>query len=178
MLKDDKKHIEGYLKGNQREFFEITSWIMVIVKNEYWGLKDHWADIIQDIRMKLFINLQQKKLRDTSSLKTYVYRISKYTCIDYLRKKYRTEVLNIGNVEVEDPNNNFSSLIENERKQILRRIIFKMTEKCRKTLELVFIEKLTYKKIGSLLHIAEGTVKSRVSRCIQEAIRLREKFAD
>jgi len=175
MLSTDKKLIEGYLNGNQREFFEISDWINTVVKNEYWGLNNDWADIIQDIRIKLYINLKQKKFHHSASLKTYVCRIAKYTCIDYLRNKYRTKEINAESIDIEDDNNNFLSLVQKEQKQILRQILFELTEKCRKTLQLVFIEKLSYKKISSELNIAEGTVKSRVSRCIKKAIELRKK---
>ncbi len=178
MQKNDKILIRGYLNGSQKEFFEISSWISTVVKNDYWGLKDHWADIVQDVRMKLYINLKQKSFRHSSSLKTYVYRVAKYTCIDYLRKKYRTENVDIDTVEIEDQSNNFTSFVQKEQREILRTIFTKLSERCRKTLKLVFLEKLSYKKIASQLKIAEGTVKSRVSRCIEDAIKWRKKIAD
>jgi len=178
MLKNDKNLIQGYLNGNQKEFFEISTWINTVIKNDYWGLKNHWADIVQDVRMKLYLNLKQETFLHSSSLKTYVYRVAKYTCIDYLRKKYRTENVDINTVEIEDRNNHFISLVQKEQREILKIIFLKLSERCRKTLKLVFLEKLSYKKIASQLKIAEGTVKSRVSRCIEEAIKWRKKIAE
>jgi len=178
MLKKDRILIQGYLNGNQKEFFEISGWINTVVKNDYWGLKDHWADILQDVRMKLYLNLKQETFRHSSSLKTYVYRVAKYTCIDYLRKKYRTENVDISTVEIEDQNNNFLSLVQREQREILRIIFLKLSERCRTTLKLVFLKQLSYKKIALQLKIAEGTVKSRVSRCIEEAIKWRKKIVE
>jgi len=178
MAEDDKKLIEGYLKGQQREFFEITSWISTVVKNEYWGLKEYWDDIIQDVRMKLYINLKGEKFRYTSSLKTYVYRIAKYTCIDYLRRKYRAEEVSTDFIELEEEKDAFAALLQKEQQQIVRQIFFELSETCRKILQMVFVEKLSYKEISSRLNIAEGTVKSRVSRCIEKAIQLRKKFLE
>ena len=60
----------------------------------------------------------------------------------------------------------------------IRLIFLDLTEQCRKTLRLVFFEKQCYKRIGEMLGIAEGTVKSRVSRCLEKAIALRERFAE
>ncbi|MBN1415672.1 MAG: hypothetical protein JW973_11275, partial [Bacteroidales bacterium] len=51
-----------------------------------------------------------------------------------------------------------------------------IAEPCREILRLVFGEKLSYRMISKLLNIAEGTVKSRVSRCISKAIELKEKY--
>lgn len=175
---DNEKLIEGYLKGQQREYFEITSWIATVVKNDYWSLKDYWDDIIQDVRMKLYINLKQKKFRYTSSLKTYVCRMAKYTCIDYLRRKYHDREVTIDSVDVKEEEETFATLIRKEQEQIFRQIFLELPEKCREILQVVFVEKLSYKEISSQLGIAEGTVKSRVSRCIEKAIQLRKKFSE
>lgn len=178
MSRSDQALIQGYLKGNQREFLIISNWINLVVKNEYWGLKDYWADIIQDVRMKVYINLEQKKFRQSSKLKTYVFRIAKYTCIDYLRRKYRTEEVSIENTEIADDKDQFKSLVRKEQEHLLRQIFIQLTQTCRQILKMAFIQKLSYKKIASLLGIAEGTVKSRVARCIEKAIQLRAEFAE
>jgi len=177
-LKNNEDFIKGYLLGHQDEYCEITNWIATVVKNDYWGLKEDWDDIIQDVRMKLYINLKQKRFRSSSSLKTYVYRIAKYTCIDYLRKKYRTKEVSIDSVEVKEEKDAFATLIRKEQEQIVRQIFLELAERCRKILQMVFIEKLSYKEISSRLGVAEGTVKSRVSRCIEKAIRLGKKFSE
>ena len=178
MLKKDQILIKGFLVGSQKEYFEISSWINTVIKNDYWGLKEDWADVLQDVRMKLYLNFRQKSFLHSSSLKTYVYRVTKYTCIDYLRKKYRCHEMNIDSIEIIDPADSFVSLVQKEQKELLHHIFQKLTERCRTTLRLVFVEKLSYKKIASNLNIAEGTVKSRVFRCIEEANLWRKKFVD
>ncbi len=174
----DKKLIAGFVNGSQKEFFEISGWISAIVKSEYWGLKDDWTDIVQDVRIKLYINFQQKSFRHSSSLKTYVSRVTKYTCIDYLRKKYRKREVSIDAIDIEDSADTFKSMVLREQQEMLRAILSKISERCRRTLRLVFVEGLSYKKVAAILNIAEGTVKSRVFRCIEEAILWRKKLLD
>ena len=152
--------------------------VLAVVRNDYWSLKDHWEDILQDVRTKLYINLKHQYFRKQSCLKTYVCRVAKYTCIDYLRKQYRANPVNLDHVQLADPKDPYESLLLSERQHIIRRIFLGLTEQCRKTLSLVFLEKQHYKSIGETLGIAEGTVKSRVSRCLEKAIELRERFAD
>ena len=176
MIPDDEKRIEGYLNGNQNAFFEISGWIETVVKNGYWGLNNDWADIIQDVRTKLYVNLKFDKFHFSSSLKTYVFRIAKYTCIDYLRKKYRSDKKEEAPDRKAEKSDQLASVIESEERQILRQILNTMKDQCRKILKMVFLEELPYRKIGAQLHIAEGTVKSRVSRCIQKAIQLRRRY--
>lgn len=178
MYFDNTKQLIGdYLKGNQRAFFQITSWITPIVKSDYWGLREHWDDIIQDVRIKIYLNLKQKKFRYQSNLKTYVCRIAKNTCIDYLRKSYLLERTNIDSNSLDEKNDQLSSLIQKEDQEIIHHIFQKLPEMCRQVLQMVFIDSLPYKKISKLLGVAEGTVKSRVSRCIHKANQLHEIFS-
>jgi RNA polymerase sigma-70 factor, ECF subfamily len=169
--------IEGYIKGEVREFFIITGWIEKVVNNYNWGLKDYSEDIIQDVRLKVYLNLKESKFRRASMFKTYVYRIAKYTCIDFLRKSYRQQVTNdsdlIENIAESD---SFDGMIKKEKEEIVHFILEELAAMCRETLQLVFVKKLTYSEISAILNIAEGTVKSRVSRCIGKALQLKEKY--
>jgi len=173
---DQKKLIEGYIKGSAREFFIVTNWIDQVVNHYSWGLRDFSEDIVQDVRLKLYMNLKHNKFRSASQLKTYVYRIAKYTCIDFLRKKMNQSAYEPDSSAIEANGNPLEDIIENEKKVILQRILNELASMCREMLELVLGEKQSYNEIGKILNIAEGTVKSRVSRCIKKAIELREKY--
>jgi RNA polymerase sigma factor (sigma-70 family) len=174
---NQNKLIEGYIKGDAREFFIITGWIEKVVSNFSWGLKDYSEDIIQDVRLKLYVNLKENRFQKASMLKTYVYRITKYTCIDFLRKSYKKQVTNyidlIEDIEEEDVSD---GMIIKEKERIVQTILGELAEMCRETLRLVFFERLSYYEISIILNIAEGTVKSRVSRCIGKAVQLKEKY--
>jgi RNA polymerase sigma factor (sigma-70 family) len=169
--------IEGYIKGDAREFFIITGWIEKVVSNFNWGLKDNSEDIVQDVRLKIYENLKENRFHNASLLKTYVYRIAKYTCIDFLRKSYNKQVTYtadlIEDVEEEDASD---GMIRQEREKIVQAILEELAEMCRETLQLVFVERLSYNEISTILNVAEGTVKSRVSRCIAKAVQLKEKY--
>jgi RNA polymerase sigma-70 factor (ECF subfamily) len=177
---NSRRLVEGFLQGRPREYFEITNWINEVVKNEYWGLREHWEDIIQDVKLKLYINLKQKRFRHTSSLRTYVSRIAKYTCIDYLRKKYRRQELSTdaSDFDIKEEADLFNKLLQKEQEEIFRQVFRQLSEMCQKVLRLAFLEKQPYKAISLKLGIPEGTLKSRISRCIEKAVRLRKKFTE
>jgi RNA polymerase sigma factor (sigma-70 family) len=174
---NQNKLIEGYIKGEAREFFIITGWIEKVVSNFNWGLKDYNEDIIQDVRLKIYENLKENRFHSASMLKTYVYRVAKYTCIDFLRKSYNRLEINTTdfaeNIEEEDASDR---MIKEEKERIAQTILEELADMCRETLQLVFVEKLSYNEISAILNIAEGTVKSRVSRCIGKAVQLKEKY--
>ena len=67
MRKEDNKLIKEYLQGNQQAFYIISNWIRTVVQNEYWGLRDQWPDIIQDVRMKLYLNLDKQNFQQKSN---------------------------------------------------------------------------------------------------------------
>jgi len=145
--------------------------------NHYsWGLNYFSEDIIQEVRLKVFVNLKDTNFRKSAQLKTYVYRIAKYTCIDFLRKAKAGTVENLDSLEIAEKNDALGDLISREKENILKTILKEIAEPCREILRLVFGEKLPYGMISKLLNIAEGTVKSRVSRCISKAIELKEKY--
>jgi RNA polymerase sigma-70 factor, ECF subfamily len=174
---DQNKLIEGYIKGEAREFYIITRWIESVVRNYEWGLKDFSEDIIQDVRLKVYLNLKQNLFQKTSLLKTYVYRIAKYTCIDYLRKSYPQRLSDETDLIADDENLDASEvMIKKEKEEIIQNILNNLAAICHETLQLVFIERLSYHEVGHYLNIAEGTVKSRVSRCIGKALQLKKKY--
>ncbi|MBN2762556.1 MAG: hypothetical protein JXR41_05665, partial [Bacteroidales bacterium] len=50
--------IRGYLQGEAREFYLITKWIEQVVNHYSWGLNYFSEDIIQEVRLKVFVNLK------------------------------------------------------------------------------------------------------------------------
>lgn len=170
------KLIQGYLKGDALEFLLVSGWIEQVVKNYNWGLKEFSEDIIQEVRLKLYLNLKENKFRNSSGLKTYVYRIAKYTCIDFLRRKKFQSGSEIITDNLKTDENPLDQLMGKEKEVIMNIILKEISSMCRDILQLVFGEKLSYIEISSLLNIAEGTVKSRVSRCLKKAVELKEKY--
>ena len=168
--------IEGYIKGKANAFFIITNWIEKVVSNYHWGLNEFYEDIMQDVRLKVYINLKQNKFRRNSSLKTYVCRIAKYTCIDYIRKTHKQQPDSNEIDNAEESNNVLDQIIDREKETVIQTILKEIATMCREMLQLVFMERMSYSEISVILNIAEGTVKSRVSRCLKKAVQLKEKY--
>lgn len=122
--------------------------------------------------------MKENKFEFASSLKTYVYRIAKFTCIDYLRKyssKEQKETELIGLQSDEDPE---EELEEKEERKILWRIYRVMSSECRDLWKMIFYENLSYLQVAQKLSIKEGTVKSRFARCKEKAIELRKRLIE
>lgn len=176
--KEDQRIVDAFLSGSEKECRIINQWISRVVQLNSWGLKAYSDDITQDVMIKLYNNLKDTKFRFVSSLKTYVSRITKFTCIDYLRKYLSKEQKEVELLEIPSDDDPESDLEQKQEKKILWRIYRLMSSECRDLWKMIFWENLSYLQIAQQLSIHEGTVKSRFARCKEKAIGLRKKLAE
>jgi len=176
--KEDRGLVEGFLAGKKHEYQTIIRWISQVVKLNSWGLNKYYEDITQDVLLKLHNNLKENKFEFAASLKTYVYRIAKFTCIDYLRKYSLKEQKETKLVEARSNDDPEEEMEKREERKILWRIYRLMSAECRQLWRMIFYENLSYLQIAQKLHIKEGTVKSRFARCKEKAIALRKKLIE
>jgi len=171
-----REMIDGFLAGGKKEYRTISGWISKVVKLNSWGLEEYSSDIIQDVLLKVYDNLKENRFEGTASLKTYVYRIAKFTCIEYLRKHSSKRKRETRLVEMPNNHNPESDMMNKEERKTLWRVYRLMSVECRQLWKMVFWESLSYLKIAERLGIKEGTVKSRFARCKEKAIGLRRKL--
>jgi RNA polymerase sigma-70 factor (ECF subfamily) len=172
----DEQLIKGYIDGDTTAYRDITRWVRTVVDSRHWGLNHQREDIIQEVHKRLFENLSRNRFRSGSSLKTYVFQISKYTCIEFLRRKIRARAVDIDSVELRDdapgPEQELASV---EWTQNAAGAVASLPGNCRELFELIFIERLPYQEIGRRLGVAEGTVKSRTWRCRDQLAKILRK---
>ena len=82
----DKEIIQGYLAGNATEYDTIVEWIQEVIRARIWVEKAWIDDVVGDTIEKLLIIFRNNGFQHSSSLKTYVQRVARYTIIDYLRR--------------------------------------------------------------------------------------------
>jgi RNA polymerase sigma factor (sigma-70 family) len=174
----DLKLIVDYQKGESKAHSRIHGWISAVVRNSDWGFQSDVEDIIQDVKMKLLENFQDGKFGFRSSVKTYIWRVTKYTCIDYLRCRKSLPSFDTSLPEIADPHANpEKEVYEKEQKEIFMAIFKGLPEYCRHLWRMVWHQKLPYARIAQILDISEGTVKSRFARCKEKAIELGRKLS-
>lgn len=116
-------------------------------------------DILQDVYIKASNNLQQLKMK--GSLKSWLYRITRNTIMDYYRQRTNFEELPDEIVsEMVDP-------IEENHKALsscIRPLLQELPEKYRIPLELSELEGMSQKDIALKLGLSLSGAKSRVQR--------------
>jgi RNA polymerase sigma-70 factor (ECF subfamily) len=175
---NDVELVRGFIRGERKAYSTVDGWITKVVRHPRWSLGTDTADIAQDVRLILFENLQSNKFQFRSSLKTYVSRVAKYTCIDHLRCRKHLLSIEEKEIELEDTGKDPSeALNEKEQKALFLDIFQSLPQHCRDLWRMIWEEKLPYQKVAERLKISEGTVKTRVFRCKEKAIELGRKIS-
>ena len=126
------------------------------------GNHEDALDTVQEVFIKIFNKISS--FNGESSLSTWIFRITKNTCYDHLRKNKK-------NIEGEIPENMADAspmpdelFQKKEVRMAVRAALSSLPPKYKTVLLLREYEALSYGEIAKVLDISEGTVKSRISR--------------
>lgn len=144
--------IKKAIKGDEKAFEklminylqDIYNYISIKVNNE-----NDINDIIQETMLAVFEGLRNYQF--TSSFKTWVLAITRRKIADFYRNKYATTTL---------PLENCPHIQAKEYKDIYE-IIGHLPDDDQELLNLIFVQRLSYKEISQILNIPIGTIKSR-----------------
>jgi len=182
MEENDENLIKEYLGGNQESFKLLIERHTSSIYNfsvRFVG-KDYAKDIVQDVFLKVWKNIERFDIKK-ASFKTWIFRITRNTITDYLRKKKMIPFSFLNSEE-----ENFADSIEDEvvlpdealakieDVELLNNLLNKMPINYREVLVLYYQEDMTFKEIGELLGKPLNTVKSYYRRAL---IMLRELLA-
>jgi RNA polymerase sigma-70 factor (ECF subfamily) len=169
MKTSDQELIQLYLKGREdalelliRKYLKpIYGYVFRFVQNQQDA-----EDLTQEIFLKMWRNL--KKFKKGKSFKSWLFKIAKNTCFDFLRKKKGNLALNLENLDILA---DFApSLIEEVEKENwiekIKKGIEKLPLKMQKVLDLYYNLGLNFREISEVLGEPVNTIKSRHRRAI------------
>jgi RNA polymerase sigma-70 factor (ECF subfamily) len=168
---------ESYLRGDKATYKQVDRWINQVTNLSVWHFVEDVEDINSIVHLKLFSALKAERFRGESSFRTYVQRMTRYTCIDQVRSQ-RVERA-VDPEELPLPSGSERPDVaheESEERRIFVKIFRAVGPECQKLWRMIFSESLNYKEIGAMLHLPEGTVKRKVHECKKMAIELKEKL--
>nr|WP_255301683.1 RNA polymerase sigma factor [Bacillus sp. AFS040349] len=126
-----------------------------------WTLVD---DIMQEVYLKIF--LKRDTFEKKSTMKSWLYSITRNQCIDYLRSKTKSIVLTENFEELKVTNHNSAELeaLKRLEKESLYATINSLPMKYKKLLILYHFNHFTYKEISKLLNKDISFVKNNIFR--------------
>ncbi|MHA1778494.1 MAG: RNA polymerase sigma factor [Candidatus Heimdallarchaeaceae archaeon] len=160
----------------------ISDRITPIIKYKLFQVQD-WEDARQQSLMEIVIAV--KRLKKINNLWGLVKKIVYSTIVDFNRLHKRHSQRNCkpsrNGSDKEDWTNYFPDPKDDqssyyERKDLLIYVFQKLDKECRELIKVVFLEDIKYSEIASRLGISEGTLRVRIHRCKEKAMRLRDEY--
>ncbi|WP_341216695.1 RNA polymerase sigma-70 factor [uncultured Wocania sp.] len=176
MIKKEQKKPISINQSSKKDLFDLLynlhySLLLHIVQ-QYVPTNEDAEEVMQDVFMKVWDKMDQIDIN--KNVTGYLFRITRNTCLDFLRSKRHALALETNSLQQKNllnfhalTNNTASTIIENELIILINESVQLLPEKCR----LVFIksrfEGLKHKQISSELNISTKTVENHISKAIK-----------
>jgi RNA polymerase sigma-70 factor (ECF subfamily) len=134
-------------------------------------LPPHTAeDAFQEVFARAYEHLN--RLRDDAAIRPWLAQLTRRIAIDALRADARERAADVAEIERIDTSAQ-DRLDRIEQAIAVRAALAELPEHCSEVLDRFFARDESYATIGAALDIPQGTIASRISRCLSK---LREKF--
>lgn len=175
----NKSYINKIRHGDTHAFEELVQYNTPFVMSVCLSLmknKHDAEDACQEVFLKVWKSLS--RFREESAFTTYLYTVSRNTCLDILKKNSKNECEEIPEVLADGNDTPEEQYIKHEFNELLEECLNALEENMRTVLLLREKAGLSYTEIAETLLISEGTVKSRISRAREKLLKLmKEKNA-
>jgi len=178
----EKELVQQLRAGNEQAVRQLyndafTYCASFVTKNN--GTPEDARGLFQDVLIVLYKKLDNPDFAINSSLKTYLYAITKNLWFTHLRKTKKTGLHLV--VDEEDTPLEFSEdgselkAKQEQEEQLLEleEHLRNHSEECQQLLRLFFYEKKNYREVAALMDYSESYVRKKKMKCIQT---MREKF--
>ena len=175
---NERRLVEAFLHGDGEAVRTIQDWVGAVIRHRAWRLQMS-DDLEQDVLVELVRVLGAGRFEGRSSLKTFVQRVAKYTCLDAIRRETRREIVALEETaepEATPGDDPEQKLDDRELARLCYAVLEALPEPCARLLRRILRDEPAYEELAAELDVAVGTVKSRVARCRQRAEALRSRF--
>jgi RNA polymerase sigma factor (sigma-70 family) len=161
---DDARLVARCLDGNEDAWGELVerySRYVYAIATRGYGLRDHDAeDVFQEVFARTYEHLSS--LRDTGALGPWIGQLARRTSIDRIRASSREQV----SAEPPEPVPDEDPLERIDAAVVVREALRMLPGHCQEILDRFFARDESYRTISSALDVPEGTIASRISRCL------------
>ena len=186
--------IEGLIRHDRNAFRELVgSHRKKVIRTAFYFTQnmEDAEELAQDIFMETIESIRH--FRKSSSLSTWIYRITVNKSLNLVRKNKRKKIFSsledlfskkseVHGQDCPEPSHSSTKLEENERRELLSRSIQSLPENQRITFILSKYDGLSYKEIAevmnisipsveSLLHRARGNLQKKLARHFSEYVK-------
>lgn len=176
MVKERYKSLEEFKDSLGKKGLSALDEIYLDYKSEFINFSKKYniseedaSDIYQDSIIAFYENIVNGKLKElTSSIKTYIFSIGKYSIFNRLKKESKTVSLDREHLENLDLRAIDFDFQPTSKSKIMKEAMEKLGDRCRKILVLFYYHSYS---IEALMHQLEykneNVVRSHKSRCLK-----------
>jgi RNA polymerase sigma-70 factor (ECF subfamily) len=163
----------GVLEGDEEAIGLVIRWIaQVLTWPRFWSLRKERSDLVQETLARVIASLKNGQFDPSKELHPYVQGIARHTALQAIEAAYRRRGREADDVEGTVWASTDPPLAESVAQQeLVRRVLDGASEECSLLMRLYFLEGKSYEEIAGELVVPVGTVKSRLSRCLDAAQR-------
>lgn len=159
--------LDGAVRELYRNYFDMVR--IYVINNS--GNQQDAEDIFQEVIASFIDIVQKNKFRGESSIKTFLYSLSRHTWLNELKRRGRAqareEKYERGKDTVEFDTSHF--IADRERKQEVIRLVDELGEACKKILMMFYYENLSMKDILEFMHYEnEQVVRNKKYKCLKQ----------
>lgn len=158
------------LAGDPEILGIVIRWIArVLATPRFWPLRPEWPDLQQEVMARVIESLRRDRFDPTRDLRVYVQAVARYTAVESLSAWYERSP----GRSMTDPPQERAGELETEvvSSQFARAVLECATDECRGLIRAYFYEQRSYEEIARAEGLPVGTVKSRLSRCLEKVHR-------
>lgn len=172
---DEREIIEQVKQGDDNAFGLLVERYQAKVYNlalRMTANPDDACDISQEVFLRAWRSLNAFQFE--SSFSTWLFRLAHNLCIDFLRSRKRKAAVSMTYADDEEEGAELAvpdpaptpeqALLASEDRKLIARAMDALPADQREILTMRAINDMSYGQIAQILHIQEGTVKSRLSR--------------
>lgn len=161
---DDARLVTRCLDGSEEAWGELVgrySRYVYAIATRGYGLRDHDAeDVFQEVFARTYEHLAS--LRDAGAIGPWIGQLARRTAIDRIRASGREEA----SAEPPEPDPGEDPFARIDAAMVVRGALAELPDHCREVLDRFFARDQSYRTISAALDVPEGTIASRISRCL------------
>ena len=142
----------------------FSRYVFAIAVQAYRLGHDDAEDVFQEVFSRVYKQLDS--LHNDSALRPWIGQLTRRLCIDRLRAGGRVRVT-ADDAELE-PADAVDRLEELEQALVVHEALATLPEQCREVLDRFFARDESYRTIGEALSLPQGTIASRIARCLEK----------
>ena len=179
--KEDTQLAAAYLRGEVWAVHKVQEWLKQVAWRYARELRQPQEDLVQELFLEVTGALRRGTFRGESQLKTYLFRLANFYCLNQLRSQRRRLMEQITVDEIAEgalrstDASPLDSILIRDMGRRLAALFAQIEPGCRQLWTMIFAGK-SYNEMSQELGVAAGALRVRVLRCRRKAAALWTKL--